>query len=319
MEGVFVRKKYGFWLTVVLVYVAVFTTRYLIPCLSEPEFTGKPTGFILLGILLGIVLTFGVRFNRGAYIHIGEDRVQAKYHWFGKLDCAMDEVAFVLPQINTLTILLKNGKRHMIIGLENSWELSAALRSRCFEPETQSPQSLRQELARLQAVGKKEMFWVVGGCIFVFVPIFAAVLLTDGRELHEFGCTDWIVLAAMGVISLLTFIGVFCIADRRGKRNLPMEQLKYRLRIGVILSQPLPSGVIRSVYTDVECTMRLVIYGFPNDEGSYYCVQRFNGGTSLETVHTSEIGDTAIVLEDEGFSQLVEITTWVAPGQSCSK
>jgi hypothetical protein len=212
--------------------------------------------------------------NRGAYIHIEENTIKAKYHWFGKLDCAIDDVEFVLPQINTLTILLKNGKRHVIMGVENSWELGAAIRRLCFEIEKETTNSLRQKLSQAQATRKKELWWVIGGIIVMFVNIFIADFLTGGMDTNEFSQLDWILFATMGVIELLTLVGLFYVAERCGKHLLPIEQLKYRLRGAIIATHPLPANNVTAVYTDENHTGRIVVCGFPNDDSVYYCVQK---------------------------------------------
>lgn len=308
MEGIFIHKKTMVW-AVLLLCGLFFVALYVFLNIVDAEASGELRVFLLFGILLTLTATLPVQMNRGAYLRIEENAVHAKYHWFGRLDCDIDEVAFVFPQYNTLTILLKNGKRHVIMGLENPWSLSSAVRRQIFTPETEPPEVLREKLVCMQAARKKELLWMLGGIVLLFVNIFAAVFLTGGRELHEFGKTDWTLFAVMTVAELLTLIGVFYAAGRCGKRLLLIEQLKYRLKGAVILSQTFPSNTIRNIYIDENYTGRVAVCGFPNDQSVYYCVQEFNEALRLETVYTSEVYANADGLPEGGFDALIDITS----------
>ena len=309
MDGIFIRKKTNAWHILLLLCGIFFIALYIFLNIVDSEATSELLAFLIFGILLSFFAIPSMLLNHGAYIRIEENFIHAKYHWFSSIDCNIDEVAFVLPQINTLTILLKNGKRHVIMGVENSWPLSSVIRRQNFSFEAESPIVLRQKLDHVQAVRKKELWWVLGGITLMFANIFIAVLLTGGKDLHEFGKLDWILFAVMGFIELLTLIGLFYAAGRCGKHLVPIEQLKYRLRGAMIASQPLPSNNIKNVYTDENHTGRIIVCGFPNDESVYYCVQEFAGNFELETVHTSEIYDNKDELPEDGFSTLIDVTS----------
>ena len=309
MDGIFIRKKSNIWLVLLLLCGIFFVILYVFLNMVDSEATSELLTFLIMGIVCGLIAIPSMLLNHGAYIHIEENTVKAKYHWFGKLDCSIDDIEFVLPQINTLTILLKSGKRHVITGVENSWDLSSAIRRQSFKIEKESPDSLRQKLSLAQATRKKELWWVLGGIALLFVNIFIAVLLTGGRDLPEFSQLDWILFSVMGAIELLTLIGLFYVAQRCGKHLLPIEQLKYRLRGAIIATHPLPTNNITAVYTDENHTGRIVVCGFPNDDSAYYCVEEIYGNLELETVHTSEIYESTEELPEEDFSALINITT----------
>lgn len=317
MDGIFVRKKVRFWLILLLVGV-LFAVRYLLRHIASPETAGKPTALIVYGVLLCLFGIPAVLMNRGAYIHIDTEahRMKAKYHWFGRIDCDMGDIAFVHPQINTLTILMKDGKRHAIMGVENSADLSAAIRRQTFSLEQESPEKLRQELLSLQVRRKKALWWVLGGCVLLFVYIGLAVYLTGGKALHQFDGQDWVIFGIMGVMELVTMVVTFRAADRCGKCQLPMEQLQYRIRSAVIATQPLPSNQVLSVYTDENCRSRVLVCGFPNDESVYCDVQRFTGDMVLETVHSSEIYGSREELEEDAAFNLADITALVLSRQT---
>ena len=143
MEGIFLRKKTSIWL-VLLLLCSLFFIVFAV--YQQGVDTGEALSFLIIGVLMGLVAISAMLMNRGAYFRIENNRIKAKYHWFGRLDCSIKEVQFVMPQINTLTLLLKNGKRHVIIGIENPWALSSAIRKLNFKPEAEAPDTLRKQL-----------------------------------------------------------------------------------------------------------------------------------------------------------------------------
>lgn len=311
MEGIYIRRKMSIWLILLLLCGIFFIALYIFLNIVDPEATGELLTFLIIGILLSLVSVFSMLLNPGVSVCIEENTIKAREYGLGRLDCRFEDVAFVLPQINSLTVLLKSGRRYVIMGLENSWELGSAIRRQIFEMETETPDSIRQQLTRAQAAWKRSLWWVLGGCGMLFVNIFLAVLLTGGREMYDFGERDWILFGIMCAAELFTFLGLFCAAGRCAKQQLPIEQLNYRLRGAILGAHPLPAGQVQAVYTDEHYSGRIVVCGFPNDSSVYYCVQEFTGGLELETVYTSEIYESADQLPQGGFSVLMDITSHI--------
>ncbi len=307
MDAVFIRKNQT-WNILILISGAESVALWVYQAFFMQE-TGLG-GYSMLGLGVLLLLTGTVSFflNRGAYLHVGETTVRGKYHWFGKLDCGLSEIVFVLPQMNALSLLLKDGKRHVIFGVENPWSISDDIRRKTFRLEKEDPDTLRRELIRLQTVRQREIWYLLGGCLLIFANIFVTVFLTGERDIPAFTKTDWTVFAVMGVVELAAIAGVFYIADRCGKRALPIEWMKYRLRGAVIASEPLPSNSVIGVYTDRNFNGRIVVRGFPNDESVYYEVQKVNGQYDLITDHISQVYDCEEELPKEQFSELIDIT-----------
>ena len=82
---------------------------------------------------------------------------------------------------------------------------------------------------------------------------------------------------------------MFYLANQCGKHAFPIEQLKHQIKGAYIATASLPAGFVKRVYTDANHTGRIVICGYPNDEATYYCVQKFVGNYLLKTVHASKI------------------------------
>lgn len=308
MEGMFLRKKFNVWLFLLFLCGLAFIGMYIFLNIVDPEATSELLTFLIVGILICLVIIPSWLLNFGAFVQIGEDSIKAKYHWFGKLNCKIDEVAFAMAQVHTLTILLKNSKRHIIMGIENAWPLASAIRQQIFTVETEEPNTLLHKLETEQAVRKKKLFWILGCVVLMFVNIFIAVLLTGGKKMYAFSNTDWILFSIMGVVEILTVILAFYFAGQCGKQLLPIEHLKYRLKGAYIATTPLPAGIVKRVYTDANHMGRIVICGYPNDEAVYYCVQEFVGNYLLKTVDTSEIYENEDNLPNEALSTFIDIS-----------
>ncbi len=307
MDAVFVRKNQTRNILIMVLGVALIALR------SYLCFFARETGFgvsslPVLGSLLLLMGAVSFSLNRGAFIHVDESTIRGKYHWFGKIDCSLSEIAFVFPQMNALTILLKNGKRHMIVGIINPWSMRDDIRRKTVQLERETPDKLCRDLMKIQAARQKELWGVLVGCLLLFVNIFVTAMLTGERDMPAFTDTDWIVFAVMCAAELATIGGTLFIADRCGKRILPIEWLKYRLRGAVIASEPLPSNSVVGVFTDTNFSGRIVVCGFPNDESVYYEVQKVNGQYDLITDHISQVYDCEEELPKEQFSKLIDIT-----------
>ena len=308
MEGMFLRKKFNVWLFLLFLFGLAFIGMYIFLNIVDPEATGEILTFLIIGILICLVVIPSWFLNSGAFVQISEDSIKAKYHWFGKLNCKTDEIAFTLAQVNTLTILLKNGKRHIIMGVENAWPLASAIRQQIFTVEAEKPDTLLRKLEEVQAARKKKLYGVLVCVALMFANIFIAVLLTGGKEMYAFSNTDWMLFSTMGVVEILTVILTFYFAGQCGKQLLPIEHLKYRLKGAYIATTPLPVGIVKRVYTDANYIGRIVICGYPNDEAVYYCVQEFVGKYLLKTVETSEIYENEDNLPNEALSTFVDIS-----------
>ncbi len=306
VEGTFVRNT--FVGSLVLLGGAILTALCIFVDFVDEPSAGRLYAQLAFGLLLCVVGIYLLTMNLGAYILVDRDGIRARYHWFGRLKCSINQVAYVQPRINTLTILLKNGKRHTIMGVTNAAPLADFIRKQIFSPETESTDSLREKLTQAQVVIKKTVWGVIGGCVAMFANIFLAAAATGSRELVDFSSRDWMVFGAMMGVELLIVVGLFWLAGRAGKARLPIEHLQYRLRGAVIVEQPLPPGRMAAVYTDASYTLRAVVCGVSNSKSVYCHVQEFTGDDQLETVDTFEISDGSLERLETTFSELLDIT-----------
>lgn len=252
-------------------------------------------GDILPGIVLGICFfVLGIIFmifNHKAFLCIDNGHIKGKYHLVGKIDCNISEVDFVFAQINTLSILLKNGRKYTISGVKNSFELCSAIRRSMTFDSDKSLSDAQQSLKELASKQKKYMIFTFSGLVLMFVNIFVTAILTGMRELEEFSKTDWTIMFFMGIVEIAIFIATFYFAQRTGKCIIPIQKARYDIRRTVIETKPLPPGNAIMVFTDTNYDGRITVFGFPNEASVYYTVENFNSDYTLSKIFESQIFD----------------------------
>ena len=307
MEGMFLRKKFNIWLFLLFVCGLFFIGLYIFLNIVDPKATSELLTFLIIGILIILVVIPSWLLNFGAFIHIDEDSIKAKYHWFAKIDCKLSDVVFAVARVNTLIIQLKDGKTHTIMGIENSWPLASIIRRNMSFEVTEQPEILMEKLNNLKATKKNGLIYVCSGVALMFVIIFITVFLTGEREMHEFSNIDWTIFAIMSVIELATVITTFYFAGKTGKNNIPIEKLRYEIQRRIIETQPLLPGFVIAIYTDENYTGRITLFGYPNDSAVYYSVQEFASDYTLFRAYTSDVYGSQEELPAD-FETLIDIT-----------
>lgn len=303
----FLRKKFNIWLFLLFVCGLFFIGLYIFLNIVDPKATSELLTFLIIGILTILVVIPSWLLNFGAFIHIDEDSIKAKYHWFGKIDCKLSDVVFAVARVNTLIIQLKDGKTHTIMGIENSWPLASIIRRNMSFEVTEQPEILMEKLNNLKATKKNGLIYVCSGVALMFVIIFITVFLTNDREMHEFSNIDWTIFAIMSAIELATVITTFYFAGKTGKNNIPIEKLQYEIQRRIIETQPMLPGFVIAVYTDENYTGRITLFGYPHDSAVYYSVQEFASDYTLFRAYTSDVYDSQEELPSD-FETLIDIT-----------
>ena len=307
MEGMFLRKKFNVWLFLLFLCGLAFIGMYIFLNIVDPTATSKLPTFLIVGIMICLVVIPSWLLNSGAFIHIDENSIKAKYHWFGKIDCKLSDVVFAVARVNTLIIQLKDGKTHTIMGIENSWPLASIIRRNMSFEVTEQPETLNEKLNNLKANKKNGLIYVCSGVALMFVIIFITVFLTGEREIHEFSNIDWTIFAIMLATEIATAVATFYFAGKTGKNNIPIEKLQYEIQRRIIETQPLLPGFVIAVYTDENYTGRITLFGYPNDSAVYYSVQAFASDYTLFRAYTSDVYDSQEELP-ANFETLIDIT-----------
>ncbi len=307
MDGVFLRKKFNGWLFLLFVCGLFFIGLYIFLNIVDPKATSELLTFLIMGILIILVVIPSWLLNFGAFVHIDENSIKAKYHWFGRIDCKLSDVTFAVARVNTLIIQLKDGKTHTIMGIENSWPLASLIRRNMLFESTEQPETLIGKLNDLKSAKKIGLIYVCSGLALMFINIFVTVFLTGEREMHEFSKIDWTIFAIMGVAELVIIIVTFYFAQRTGKNNIPIEKLQYAIKRTIIETKPLLPGFVIAVYTDDDYIGRITLFGYPHQSAVYYSVQKLDPEYNLVQEYTSETFESQEGLL-EGFRSLIDIT-----------
>lgn len=307
MEGMFLRKKFNIWLFLLFLCGLAFIGMYIFLNIVDPEATSELLTFLIVGIMICLVVIPSWLLNFGAFVHIDENSIKAKYHWFGKIDCKLSDVTFAVARVNTLIIQLKDGKTHTIMGIENSWPLASLIRRNMLFKSTEQPETLIGKLNDLKSAKKKGLIYVCSGLALMFINIFVTVFLTGEREMHEFSKIDWTIFAIMGVVEIATIIATFYFAQKTGGNNIPIEKLRYEIQRRIIETQPLLPGFVIAVYTDENYTGRITLFGYPHDSAVYYSVQEFASDYTLFRAYTSDVYGSQEELPAD-FETLIDIT-----------
>lgn len=307
MWGVFLRKKYDGWLFLLFVCGLLFIGLYIFLSIVDPEATSELLIFLFIGILICLVTIASWLLNFGAFIHVDEDSIRARYHWFSRINCKLSDVDFALTGFNTLIIQLKNGKQHTIMGVGNPQALCSAIRRNlCFD-STEPPEKLIEKLSNLKSAKQKSILNVCSCFLLMVINIFVTVFLTDGRELSEFHKIDWIIMAIMGVIECSTIIITFHFTQIADANNISIEKMLYAIRRRVIETKPLLPVYVIAVYTDANYSGRITVCGYPHQSGIYYSVQKLDAEYNLVNEYTSDTYENQEALPDS-FKDLIDIT-----------
>ena len=303
----FLRKKFNVWLFLLFLCGLAFIGMYIFLNIVDPKATSELLTFLIVGVMICLVVIPSWLLNLGAYIHIDETSIKAKYHWFGKIDCKLSDVVFAVARVNTLIIQLKDGKTHTIMGIENSWPLASIIRRNMSFEVTEQPEILMEKLNNLKATKKNGLIYVCSGVALMFVIIFVTVFLTGEREMHEFSNIDWTIFAIMVATEIATAVATFYFAGKTGENNIPIEKLQYEIQRRIIETQPLLPGFVIAVYTDENYTGRITLFGYPNDSAVYYSVQEFASDYTLFRAYTSDVYGSQEELPAD-FETLIDIT-----------
>lgn len=297
VEGIFGKKV--FWKGLVFI-----CGLFLVILFTFLKFADSQAGHeVYIGVAMGATFcavgAAAYLFNRKAFIRVREDHISARHNWSAKLECDIDEVDFALAQMNTLTLLLKNGKRHILVELDNAYAVAEAIRCRMDWKEPRAPQEIREERLRLQRERKKDITLIVWLCVLMFAVIFLAVWLTGGRDIPEFSRQDWVIFAIMCGVEVLVVVALFCCAGRAGRKLLPLEKETYLMGRRIVETQPLLPGNVKAVYTDSACRGRITVFGYPDSGCVYFTVEQLVEDYQLQEVYTSGIFENEQEMEEE--------------------
>ena len=279
MKGIFIRKKFISPLGFMSICSIFLIGLYLFLPVIDPEGTKGSLSFLLMGVLLALITIPSWTLNRGAFFHVTEDTIRAKFHWFGKIDCKLSDVAFVFPQINTLTISLKNSKYYTVMGISNSWQVASFITHRISFEVKDPPEALIKKLDQSKRSKMQYLIRCSIATAFMLITPFITLFLTEEKPMHEFTRADWIITAVMGIILIFSTVDAFRFANKTGKMNIPLEKLHYEIRRTVMETSPLLYGNAIKVFINEEASVRVTVFEDPSSETVSYTTEQILPGS----------------------------------------
>lgn len=315
MKGVFFNSKNTFARICIIVggiLITLFTARIFVNSESLLHIDDIPFAIVcicfgMIAVAFGVLLT---QFNRGAYVTVTGDHISAKYNWNKRIMFYFNEIAFVDSQPFTLSIRTKDGKRYVIIALINSDVICDAIRKKMpLEiDKTITKETLLSEIDLLRAKRKKEMIGLVVSIILMILNILLCAFLTDEKELSYFTHNDWIVFAIFCVTEILIFAAVFCLTKTCAEKANLLNEKTVLLRKLILLTTPTLPGNLISSYIDGKYKIRATVFGFPNSNDLYFCIEEVDWKYDLVCNYRSPVyTDPEDFKEDLSVDDLIRI------------
>lgn len=291
MYGVFIRKRWGLcrWLLLgVGIFLTILFSFLLFEDAVSPENKAGCRIILVLSLAAVILSLISHRFNRGAFLHLGESGLAAQFAWYPRLQCPYSDIAFCSCSGMSLTMRLQNGKRYSVSLLDNAAKICSELRKRIkpFRQRLPDREKLSQTLARQKRQHRKWTACALGALLLAMIGVAAAALLTGGdTDTHT---DQMIVAAALCLFAGLCVVALFC-AGKGGRWLADANETAMLLRECILKTAPLPPGNVWDVSFNNDFTGRTIIYGYPNSNSGYYVCQELDENWELTTTYTSEI------------------------------
>ena len=291
MDGIFIRKRFGLCRWILLgsgiLLAILFSFVLFADDAMSPEDKAGCRIILVLSLVDAVLCLIFRRFNRGAFLHLGESGLTARFAWRTRLQCPYSDIAFCSCGGMSLTLRLQNGKRCTIPLLDNAVEICSELQKRIepFRPELSGREELARTLARQKRQHRKWTVCAFGALLLAVIGIVVAVLLTGGDTDTR---TDQMLVAA----ALCLFVGLcaaFFFAGKGGRWLADANEAAMLLRECVLKTAPLPPGNVRGVYPNGDFTGRTIVYGYPNSDSGYYVCQELDKNLDLATTYTSKV------------------------------
>lgn len=292
MDGIFIQKRFGLCRWILLgsgiLLAILFSFVLFADDAMSPEDKAGCRIILVLSLVMVALCLISHRFNRGAFLHLGESGLTARFAWRTRLQCPYSDIAFCSCSSMTLTLRLQNEKRYIIPLLNNAAVICSELQKRIepFRPELPGREELALMLARQKRQHRKWTVCAFGALLLAVIGIVIAALLTGGdTDTH----TDQMIVAA----ALCLFVGLcavaFFFAGKGGRWLADANETAMLLRERILKTAPLPPGNVRDVSFNNDFTVRTIIYGYPNSNSGYYMYQELDRNWELTTTYTSEI------------------------------
>lgn len=267
--------------------------------------------FVCFGLFISILCGVSLYVNRKAYIHVDEQGISAFCHLGLSLECHISDVSNVSYDGMGLNIQLKTGKKYSLMNLENAYQIGKYIQKR-IPRKSMVFQDKNKLMTAILPLRKQRKYEGIGSisCFLLLIPgILLTAALTGWKALQDFTSTDWTIFAVMACFGVIT-IAVACILLRRFLHHTDnLHIIHSALYQALLRTSPVGPGNALKLFIDddVNASIRLTVYGYPNSKEVYFTVERINQNYEIERIQESKIYSSmdALAPEIESMTEIV--------------
>jgi len=310
MKAVF-KKSFRYLFILFLTLDLMWTGLFVFFLVNGMRAVGDIVLFSVITLIYYALAVILFLYNRKAYLQINDNRIVGKFGFFRRLDCDISEVTFVLVQNDTIHIVLKDQKYH-VVGIKNAYAIGALIQQKMpFSPCEATKEAVESIKKRIRS-RKKNIILVFCMAGLSLVWLLAAFPLIDtSKEFSDFIPRDWWIFAILCALELATLITMFVLAVRTRKGNLQLEKQIYEIKRSAMETTPLlwGPGELRAVLAYPLYSQRVTVYSgcVENDPLSTCCrVESFDEKYQLKFLYQTE--PCTVENLDESFQGLIDLT-----------
>lgn len=294
MEGVFIKRelKHKLYSVIALVSCVIDIVIMLLLLASGFEDPGAViilAFFIVLGLAGCVFIIIWEYLTRCAYIRVDKNGISALCHYGFSLKCAYSDIENVSYFNNELTLRRTNGKKYMVLYLENAARIAGYIKRQLAKTPKLDIEELKAELLSMEKNRKSAGIGAIICAATVFVPVFAIGFLTDFKDTQDYVNSDWIYAAIFGSVAVAVFCFFLSRLTRFLRYNEKANDLRINLQYTVLLAAPLPAGNVIKIFIDeVMCDSprRITICGIPNADEVYYCFEKITNEINIRRLES---------------------------------
>lgn len=288
MKKAYYKKTY-YWYYLVLICGIVIIGEFLFLYSLDPTMDIESLGYgIGLGLFFALFSIIAIYVSSRQYFYVDHSHIRGRNCFFKKIDCDISEVDFVSAGLNSLALILKNGKMYYIGEVKNYREICYCIRQYIPFDEKNTLQYLEANLKSSKKKQRHLLCWLLLSFALMIALVAITVVLTGAREIYEFTLLDKRIFATFVVLEVIIICAIIYITSEIWKSNISVEKYKQLISRHIIVTKPILPGKVISVLCDYNYTMRFLIYENEISGMVYYIVQKLNKQSDLINVYQSE-------------------------------
>lgn len=289
MDGIFTRPRFGVFRILTLASGLYLAGLFGYLLLSGQQGRGICLFFLILGLITVAADLLPPLLNRGAYFHVRDGQISARFGFGARLRCPLEEITDAFCRENEL-YLVRQDKIIIVWGLANCQGLLFYIR-RLLPDNPPPPRWALASALNRQRLTRRRMNWVIAALFLAAAGCIAALLIaTGGKELALFTARERQLGLLAGGAVLLLLAAALALAHRTVRLTRRILLNEHRLTRRLLLDLPLPEGPVLAVFTDPGAILRYTLLGRPDGPEVCYTEEGLcEDGAAMETLFTSPL------------------------------